>query len=171
MQVDTNVSESDVGGIREGDTASFTVDAFPKRVFAGTVTQSRQSPQTVQNVVTYDAVISVDNPDLALKPGMTASTRLIVDQRTDVLRVPNQALRYAPGGLAGAQGSAASVEQPTRLWVLRDGQPVALAVVLGLDDENFTEIVTGDLHPGDQVVTGEERSATARQAGQPQLRS
>ena len=82
MQVDTNISESDIGGIEEGNKASFTVDAFPDRAFAGTVTQVRQSPQTVQNVVTYDAVVSVDNKDLALKPGMTASTRITIDQRT-----------------------------------------------------------------------------------------
>src|SRR5664279_6445750 len=101
MQVDTNVSESDIGGITDGDKAIFTVDAFPKRSFEGTVIQVRQSPQTVQNVVTYDVVVSVDNADLALKPGMTAANRIITDQRSDVLRVPSQALRYAPA-TAGA---------------------------------------------------------------------
>ena len=87
MEVDTNSSESDIGGIKEGEEATFTVDAFPQRVFQGRVTQIRQSPQTVQNVVTYDVVIGVDNSDLALIPGMTASTQIIVDQRNDVLRV------------------------------------------------------------------------------------
>jgi HlyD family secretion protein len=160
MQVDTNVSESDIGGVKEGNKASFTVDAYPTRVFEGTVNQVRQSPQTVQNVVTFDAVVSVDNHDLALMPGMTASTRIIVDQRADVLRVPNQALRYAPGGLESAG------EEP-RLWVLRDGKPVPLPVTVGLDDENFTEIVNGDLRPGDQVIVGEERGASGRRPGLP----
>ena len=101
MEVDTNVSESDVGGMKEGGKATFTVDAYPNHVFHGTVVQVRLSPQTVQNVVTYDAVVSVDNSDLALMPGMTASTQIVIDQRKNVLRVPDQAFRYAPGGLAG----------------------------------------------------------------------
>ena len=108
MQVDANVSESDIGGIKNGNKATFTVDAYPKRVFEGTVTQVRQSPQTVQNVVTYDVVVSVDNSDLALKPGLTAATRIIVDQRSDVLRVPNQALRYVPTGTAIRRREAAA---------------------------------------------------------------
>ncbi|HUH85932.1 MAG TPA: efflux RND transporter periplasmic adaptor subunit [Stellaceae bacterium] len=150
MEVDTNVSESDIGGIKEGDAATFTVDAFAKRVFQGSVTQVRQSPQTVQNVVTFDVVVGVGNADLALKPGMTAATRIVVDRRDKVLRVPNPALRYAPGGLAGAGASP-------RVWVLRDGRPTPVAVETGLDDENFTEILKGDLRPGDAVITGEER--------------
>jgi HlyD family secretion protein len=173
MQVDTNVSESDIGGVKQGDKATFTVDAFPKRSFAGTITQVRQSPQTVQNVVTYDAVIGADNRDLALKPGMTASTRIVVDQRSDAMRVPNQALRYAPGGLAGAAPSEATVPAGTgtssadtasRLWVLRDGHPVALSVSAGLEDESYTEIVTGDLRPGDEVIVGEQRDQSSGQS-------
>ncbi len=92
MQVDANVSESDVGGIKPGNKATFTVDAYAKRTFEGTVSQVRQSPQTIQNVVTYDVVISVDNSDLVLMPGMTAANRIVIDQRDDVIRVPNQAL-------------------------------------------------------------------------------
>ena len=157
MEVDTNVSESDIGGVKEGNKATFTVDAYPQRVFAGTVTQVRQSPQTVQNVVTYDAVVGIANPDLALMPGMTASTQIIVDQRTDVLRVPDQALRYAPGGL----GAGAPAIGAARVFVLRDGAPVAVPVAVGLDDGNFTEIVTGDLHPGDAVVTAEQSASAA----------
>jgi len=152
MQVDTNVSESDIGGIKQGQTADFTVDAFPKRTFEGTVTQVRQSPQTVQNVVTYDAVIGVGNRDLALKPGMTASARIMVDQRNEVLRAPNQALRYAPSGIAKSGEGA-------HLWALRDGRPVPVPVEVGLDDENFTEIVKGDLRPGDLIIVAEERGS------------
>ena len=91
MQVDANVSESDIGGIKNGNKATFTVDAYPKRVFEGTVTQVRQSPQTVQNVVTYDVVVSVDNSDLALKPGLTAATQ---DHRRSAQR---RAARSEPG--------------------------------------------------------------------------
>jgi len=169
MEVDTNSSEGDMGGIKEGEEATFTVDAFPQRVFQGRVTQIRQSPQTVQNVVTYDVVIGVDNSNLALIPGMTASTQIIVDQRNDVLRVPNQALRYVPGGLLAVQAPGArtpSSRQP-QVWVLRDGQPIAVTVAPGLNDDNFTEIVKGDLHPGDQVITAESGGQVSGQSGSP----
>jgi len=169
MEVDTNVSESDVGGMKEDDKATFTVDAYPKRVFQGTVVQVRLSPQTVQNVVTYDAVVDFDNTDLALMPGMTASTEIIVDQRQNVLRVPDQALRYVPGGLTGARpGTPAS--GGSQVWVLRNGLPVAVPVVLGLDDGNFTEIAKGDLLPGDPVITAENRGQAGSPSGLPQPR-
>ncbi|MGO9332028.1 MAG: efflux RND transporter periplasmic adaptor subunit [Steroidobacteraceae bacterium] len=167
MEVDTNTSEGDMGGIKEGDKATFTVDAFPQRVFQGNVTQRRQSPQTVQNVVTYDVVIGVDNSDLALIPGMTAATQIIIDQRNDVLRVPNQALRYVPGGLSavGAGGARTPTNKQPEVWVLRDGRPVAVTVVTGLTDDNFTEIVKGDLSPGDQVISAESRGEASAQSG------
>jgi HlyD family secretion protein len=155
MEVDTNVSESDIGGIKQSNTATFTVDAFAKRTFTGTVIQIRQSPQTVQNVVTYDVVVSVDNSELALMPGMTAASRIIVAQRDDVLRVPNQALRYVPGRLVNESGQA-------QVWVLRDGQPVSIPVVLGLEDDSFTEVSGGNLQPGDQIITGEQAAAGGR---------
>lgn len=157
MEVDTNTSESDIGEVKEGQKANFTVDAYPQRVFQGTVTQVRQSPQTVQNVVTYDAVVGVGNLDLALMPGMTASTQIVVDQRVGVLRVPDQALRYMRGG-AGAGGPA---KGPARVFVLRGGTPVAVPVVVGLDDGNFSEIVSGDCHAGDAVITAERGDAAA----------
>ena len=157
LEVDTNTSEGDMGGVKEGDKATFTVDAFPQRVFHGVMTQRRQSPQTVQNVVTYDVVVGVDNSDFALVPGMTASTTIIIDQRNDVLRVPNQALRYVPGGLSTVEtrGAATATSKQPQLWVLRDGRPVVVTVVPGLSDDNFTEIAGGDLHPGDQVIIAE----------------
>ena len=163
MEVDANVRESDIGGIKLGDKATFTVDAYPKRTFEGTVTQVRQSPQTVQNVVTYDIVVSVDNSDLTLMPGMTAASRIIVDQRKDVTRVPNQSFRYLPKSHAGAARS-----DHAQVWVLRDGQPVAIPVVTGLDDDSFTEIVSGDLKLGDPVITA-ELLATAKKAVVPRL--
>jgi HlyD family secretion protein len=96
MQIDANVSEADVGSVEEGQTASFTVDAFTGRTFSGKVSQIRNSPITVQNVVSYDTVIEVNNKDLKLKPGMTATVSLNTGQRTGVLKVPNAALRYRP---------------------------------------------------------------------------
>ena len=161
MQVDANVSEGDIGGVKEANKATFTVDAYAKRDFEGTVTQVRQSPQTVQNVVTYDVVISVNNSDLALKPGLTAATRIIVDQRSNVLRVPNQALRYIPAGTALRQSDQA------RVWLLRDGKPVPIKVAIGLDDENYTEILQGDLKPGETVIVAEQRDAAAAHSGTP----
>jgi HlyD family secretion protein len=152
MQVDTNVSESDIGGISVGNAVTFTVDAFPKRTFQGTVSQIRQSPQTIQNVVTYDVVVGVDNTDLALKPGLTAGTRIVVDQREKVVRVPNQALRYTPSTSSPGRSDQA------RVWILRDGQPVLVQVTTGLDDERYAEIIRGDLAAGDQVIVGEQRS-------------
>ena len=163
MEVDTNVSESDIGGIKPGNKATFTVDAYPKRIFEGEVTQVRQSPQTVQNVVTYDVVIGVDNSDLVLRPGLTAASRIVIDQREDVMQVPNQALRYAPKDLPRSAPSG-----HPRVWVLRNDEPVAIAVTTGLENDSFTEIVSGDIKPGDLVVTG-ERLATARKAVGPRL--
>ncbi len=171
MEVDTNVSESDIGGLKEGNPATFTVDAFPKRTFQGTVSQVRQSPQTVQNVVTFDVVVSVDNSDLALKPGMTAATHIVADQRSDVVRVPSQALRYVPSAVTAS--TAASATNPTasqaQVWVLRDGKPIAMPVDIGLDDESFVEIVGGDVKPGDQTIIAEQHQASARAVPQPRL--
>jgi HlyD family secretion protein len=164
MQVDANVSESDIGGIRQGNKATFTVDAYAKRSFEGTVTQVRQSPQTVQNVVTYDVVVSVDNSDLALKPGLTAATQIIVDQRSNVLRVPNQALRYVPTGTAIRDSDQA------RVWMLRDGKPVSVQVSTGLDDDTYTEIVQGDLKRGDRVIVSEQQGSAAGRSSLPRPR-
>jgi HlyD family secretion protein len=166
MQVDTNVSESDIGGIKEGDKTDFTVDAFPKRSFEGTVTQVRQSPQNIQNVVTYDVVVSVDNSDRALKPGMTAASRIITAQHKDVLRVPSQALHFVPTGVRAPSGKA---DTGNAVWVLRDGKPARLPVTVGLDDDTHAEIAAGDLKEGDQVIVNEQRDST-KAATAPRLR-
>jgi HlyD family secretion protein len=154
MQVDTNTSEGDMGGVRENDRATFTVDAYPQRVFEGKVTQIRQSPQTVQNVVTYDVVIGFDNADLALMPGMTAATTIIIAERDGVLRVPDQALRFVPSGLSKAPEPAAP-DKTARVFVLRDGKAVAVPITAGLDDSTITEVTGGDLKEGDLVITAE----------------
>ncbi len=111
MQIDTNVSEGDIGSVRQGAPVTFTVEAFAGRHFDGTVTQVRLEPQAVQNIVTYDVVVTVGNPQLLLKPGMTANVRIVVDERRGVLRVPDQALRYVPGGVTG-EGEGATAARP-----------------------------------------------------------
>ncbi len=157
MQVDANVSESDIGGLKVGNRATFTVDAFPKRIFEGVVTQVRQSPQTVQNVVTYDVVIGVNNKDLALKPGLTAATRIVADERHDAVRVPDLAFRYKP---SQRELASTAPREGAFVWVFRDGKPVPASMKAGLDDDSFSEVLEG-LKPGDQVVVG-ERAASSK---------
>lgn len=159
MQVDTNVSESDIGRIATGNAATFTVASFPDRQFSGKVTQVRQAPQTVQNVVTYDVVVSAPNPALLLKPGMTASIKIVTSRADKVLRVPEQALRYRPASRTGKE-AAASVGPAAQIWILADGKPRRVAVVTGLVDDSYAEIVSGPLREGDQVIVS-ERAAHA----------
>ena len=172
MQVDTSVAEADVGRLSAGMTATFTVDAYPSETFQGTVRQIRNAPQTVQNVVTYDAVIDVANAALKLKPGMTANVTFVYAQKEDVLRVPNAALRFRPppglaefsggAGRPGGRGNAAgaappprAVETPDRrtLWVMREDKPAPVRVKTGISDGAFTEVVEGALEAGEAVVT------------------
>ncbi len=184
MQVDTNVSESDIGTIRQGQPATFTVDAFPDRTFRGTVTQVRNAPQNVQNVITYDVVIGADNADLALRPGMTANVSVETGRRDDALRVPSAALRFRPRTAGGTPRAAASpgahasrhagtgaatdAAPHARVFVLRDGRPVPVSVETGLSDESFTEVTRGDLHEGDPVIVAAERPPGATTPTRPQ---
>jgi HlyD family secretion protein len=177
MQVDANVSESDIGGVSIGEPTSFTVEAFPDHVFHGTVTQVRQAPQSVQNVITYDVVINAPNPDLLLKPGMTATTRIVTDHRDNVVRVPDQALRYMPGGLPGAAAATAPTASgapnagsdggTAHVWILRDGRPVEIAVTIGLDDDTNAEVAAGNLAPGDRVIVSEQSGNRTPGGSQP----
>ncbi|TLY34759.1 MAG: efflux RND transporter periplasmic adaptor subunit [Nitrospirae bacterium] len=179
MQVDTNVSESDIGGITEGKPATFVVDAYPNQVFRGKITQVRNAPITVQNVVTYNVVIGVDNSDLRLRPGMTANVSIIVASRENVLRVPNPALRFKPtllvkgddkagssqvlaadkrdggrkGSLPGTGGRDAKAK-PTVWQPNPSGEPTAVEVKTGITDGTFTELVEGPLKEGDEVIIG-----------------
>ena len=159
MQVNANVSEADIGLVAEGNTASFTVDTYPERAFWGTIRQVRNSPLIVQNVVTYDVVINVDNPDFALKPGMTATVSVRVAHREDTLKVPLAALRFRP------DKEEDSHVDGKRVWVLgpqKDLRPVP--VVTGISDDTFTELVSNTLKEGDEVVTSfrSTSSATSR---------
>jgi HlyD family secretion protein len=159
MQIHSSFAEADVGQIRVGQAAKFTVDAFPARKFKGVVYEVRLNPTVQQNVVTYDVVLNVGNPDQILLPGMTAYVSITLADKQDILRVPNPALRYNP-----AQQDASKTGQPQRrktdmttrtLYVLREGKPVAVSVELGITDNRYTEIMSGALKPGDQVVVGD----------------
>jgi HlyD family secretion protein len=173
MQVDTNVSEADVGGVKPGQRAYFTVQSYPSRTFWGSVRQIREGPITVQNVVTYDVVIDVKNDDLALFPGMTADAHIITAERSDVLRVPLPAIRFNPEGVAraprgsgqgrensqgrGSGGRSGAGGGRAQIWLLRDGKLVSVRVHTGLDDGTLVEVAAEDLKVGDVVVVNAVR--------------
>lgn len=159
MQVDTNVSESDIGGIRNGQTVDFTVDAYTKRIFSGTVTQVRKAPITVQNVVTYDVVVSVSNPELLLLPGMTANITIVTQRRDDVLRVPLRALAFSPRGHRPSSVRSNQSEYSARVWVENGGRLHPVRITRGLDDGNYVAVLSGDLKLGDDVIVDRARPA------------
>ncbi len=165
MQVDTNVDESDIGRLKVGQKATFTVDAYPGFVFRGAITQIRKAPITIQNVVTYDAVIGVSNPDLKLFPGMTATARIVVEQRENALLVPNAALRFQPSGGAGGAAAGPGV----RTVYTPDGKrAVAVTVRTGPSDARFTAIEEGALREGQLViVAGAAAPASNKTTPQP----
>jgi HlyD family secretion protein len=195
MQIDSNVAEADVGGILEGQRVDFTVDAYPYRDFQGVVTQVRNSPTTVNNVVTYDCVIGVTNADYKLKPGMTANVSVVIAQRDEVLIIPNSALRYHPPENAIVQTNGAAISQTTNspsggngqghhggghghgerqlihtVYLLsgegKDAKLSAVQIKTGISDGISTEVVSG-LKEGDQIVTGNILTGTANAASNP----
>ena len=167
MEIDTNLSEADVGNVKEAMKVRFSVDAFPSRQFEGVVRQVRLNPTTQQNVVTYNVVIDVNNDDLTLLPGMTAFVTLIEAQRTGVLRVPNTALNYRPADAKlAAKNKPADGEHKAKdtkaVYVLRDGQPTRVQIKIGINDNKFTEVLEGDIKEGEPVITEEN---TPRKSG------
>lgn len=186
MQVNTSIDEADIGAIGEGQQVLFTVDAYPDSTFEGYVSQIRLSPEIVQNVVTYNVIIQVSNPQLLLKPGMTANVTILVDHRENVLKVPAGALRFRPpmeGGESSSEGVRAGMPPPgsrppaegstssrprdveragqDRLWILdQQGKPQPVPVQVGISDGSSVEIVSGDLKEGDQVIVGTGNSIT-----------
>ena len=184
MQVDTNVSESDIGGINEGKEATFTVDAYPGVPFSGTIRQVRLAPINVQNVVTYNVVVAVDNKDLRLKPGMTANVSIVVAQRDNVLKVPNAALRFVPPKSEQGEPRQAATKPTTRegggqampvtlgaapqrpIWKQEDnGDLSSVAVQTGISDGSSTEIVSEAVAEGDQVIVGIEQLRGVKKVG------
>jgi HlyD family secretion protein len=185
MELLVDVDEADIGHVQEGQKAGFTVDAFQDRQFPATITQVRFSPKTVDSVVTYQAVLAVDNSDLTLRPGMTATASITTATREDATLLPNAALRFQPpvqarsGGDGPAQPpglfrmfvprgmgapnnpnvAAKSAGATQRIWTLSGGQLQPIQVKVGLSDGQHTEITEGGLKAGDQVVVGQQRTA------------
>jgi len=150
MQINTNVDEADIGKIEVGQVAEFTVDAYPEITFKGKILQIRNAPIVVQNVVTYDVVITADNPELKLKPGMTANVSIIVSTRKDVLRIPNAALRFKPE----SHQDDTAVQKKRCVWIVKNQEPERVEVKTGIDDYSYTELVSGDLAQGQEVIVG-----------------
>jgi HlyD family secretion protein len=193
MEVHTNVDEADVGNVSEGQEVTFTVDAFPARRFTGRVHQVRNAPTVVQNVVTYDAVVRIDNKELLLKPGMTANVQFLVNRKEGVLTIPNMALRFKPpdqkdeaqellrrdqrraaptvgarrtsrvGG--GGSGSARRGGRRVTLYVLSAGEATPVEIQVGITDGSKTEVREGELKENDLVIIGMGTTGTQGQTG------
>ncbi|HJX98289.1 MAG TPA: efflux RND transporter periplasmic adaptor subunit [Chthoniobacterales bacterium] len=187
MQIDSNVAEADVGAVEVGQDVDFTVDAFPTRTFHGKVVQVRNAPITVQNVVTYDTVIGVDNKDLKLKPGMTANVSIIIAHKDNVLQLKNAALRYRPpdatpeprsasaqsgprpGGSPGGQRPSAGARErkPERtVYTLSFNRPKPAQIKTGISDGIVTEVTDG-LKEGDKIITAELSGAASPSSSPP----
>jgi HlyD family secretion protein len=186
IDIYANIDEADVGRLKDGQRVTFTVNAYPNRTFEGSVRMVRLSAQTVQNVVTYTAVIGVKNQDQALLPGMTANLQIVTDEREDVLRIPNAALRFRPAvaAVSPEPRSVAQNDQPprrrarsrdaegqpdegTRGRIYRIGQDGSLQAVnvrLGPTDGTYTEIVRGDVQEGAAIIIGAQRADAAEDA-------
>ncbi|MDP3585416.1 MAG: efflux RND transporter periplasmic adaptor subunit [Thiobacillus sp.] len=169
MQIDSTVSEADIGQIKVGQPVKFRVDAFPDAEYSGAVRQVRLNATTEQNVVTYNVVVNVANPDLALMPGMTANLRVEVETRPDVLRVPTASLRFRPPTDPNAERG--STPRGAAVHVLgADGKPVRVAVKTGISDKAWTEIVSGELKPGDAVIVADLKAQKDANSSMPRGR-
>ncbi len=169
MQIDSNVAEADVGVVVVDQNVDFSVDAFPNQTFHGKVIQVRNAPIAVQNVVTYDTVIGVSNPELKLKPGMTANVSIVISHRDNVLKISNAALRFRPAGSKSAEPKASAsprartnsgggrnrsgeYRSERTVYVLRGSEPTPVQIKTGISDGVYTEVLEG-LQEGDRAVT------------------
>lgn len=165
MQIDANFAEADIGSIRAGQIVHFTVDAFPNKNFQGSVRLIRLNPTNQQNVITYDVVINVENPGQMLMPGMTAYVSIAVAEKKNVLLAPNAALRFRPADAKPRNGMNESGADKRKggfsgkVYVLKKGALVPVTVKLGITDNRNTEITSGDIKEGDELVTGDMQSA------------
>jgi HlyD family secretion protein len=141
MQIETSVDEADIGSIKTNQPVTFTVDAYPDQTFKGNVSVIRNAPTTVQNVVTYAVIVQVDNPDLKLKPGMTANVSIIIDDKKGILRVPNAALRVK---ISDKELTAKAPKGPG-VWILVDKIPLRIPLTIGIRDNRFTEVLSGHI--------------------------
>ena len=160
MRLNVDIDESDIGRVREGLDATFTVDAFPDRTFPAKLYSLRNEPKTTSNVVTYSAVLSVDNAERLLRPGMTCTTTIVAETHRDVLVVPNAALRFAPpvkGGPGADNKKTAGIEgdrrEKQRVFVLKNKVPTPVPVRVGATDGIVSEIASGDIQVGTEVIT------------------
>jgi HlyD family secretion protein len=179
MEVKAAVDEADIGRVRQGQLVTFTVDAFPEERFNGKVYQVRSSPQTSQNVVTYDVIIRTQNPGMRLKPGMTANIEIRAEEKKGVLRIPNTALRFRPERIKNfplpedvkkemeekkkMEGKDGKEGGQVTVWVLKDGHPQRRKIKPGISDNIWTEVVSGDLREGELVITD---ASTVKKKGQ-----
>jgi HlyD family secretion protein len=160
MEVHGKIDEADIGKLRPGQSVRFTVDAYPDRTFAGKVLQIRKASEVVQNVVTYTAVISAPNPELLLLPGMTAELRILVSDTGDVLKIPNQALRFRPEVTNMAperqlEQQASSAGTSSTVWIIgTDGRPAPITVYVGQSDDSGTQLLDGPLTQGQPLIVG-----------------
>ncbi|MDP2682944.1 MAG: efflux RND transporter periplasmic adaptor subunit [Deltaproteobacteria bacterium] len=153
MQVNTNVDEADIGTVKLGQEGHFTVDAFPESVFNGKVSQIRNAPIIVQNVVTYDVIIEVSNKNMELKPGMTANVSIVTARKDNVIKIPNAALRFKPQEQEYANHKSAKQERGSKVWLQGGQQIKPVSIKTGISDGNFTEIMEGEIKEGDEVIT------------------
>ncbi|MGN1125196.1 MAG: efflux RND transporter periplasmic adaptor subunit [Candidatus Gastranaerophilaceae bacterium] len=156
MQIEVNVSEADIGKIKENQEVDYTLDGYPDEVFKGKVSQVRISPTTVSNVVTYTVVVKVDNEDLKLKPGMTANVSIITQKRENVVCVPSIALKFAPT----IKGEIKRYDTQG-VWVLKGSKPVRESIETGTSDDTYTEIISGNIKEGDKIIVGSDGKVVA----------
>ena len=173
MQINANFSEADLGKLKEGQAATFRVDAFAQRQFDGQIRQIRLNPTTQQNVVTYDVVINVDNPDLALLPGMTAYVDIILEQRNEALLLPNAALRFKPE-VSNDKNTAANNDKNkprkgtgenrgmAKVYILEQGKPKEIKVKVGISNGKFTEVLSNELKEGNAVIVNDSQAKNAK---------
>ena len=147
MQIEVNVSEADIGKVKEGQDVTYTLDGYPDTDFTGKVTQVRISPTTVSNVVTYVVIVDVNNEDLKLIPGMTANVSIITDKKEDVLCVPNVALKYTPE-------TSGQKYKNQGIWLLQKNKPVRIDIEQGASDDSRFEVISDKIKEGDLVITG-----------------
>ncbi|MBI5848671.1 MAG: efflux RND transporter periplasmic adaptor subunit [Nitrospirae bacterium] len=171
MQVDSSVAEADIGKIQVGQPVEFSVDAYPDSPFQGTVSAIRNAPITVQNVVTYDVVVKVENPELKLKPGMTANVSIIVSSKKDVLRVSNTALRFRPP--SDKKDAPAKKGKGIGVWVLENEKLKRIAITTGINDGTYTELLSGEIAEGQEIIVeslAKPKSQSQSQSSAPRMR-
>lgn len=165
MQIEVSVSEADIGKVKVGQSVDYTLDGYADQTFRGTVTQVRISPTTVSNVVTYTVIVSVNNDDGKLKPGMSANVSIITSKKENILCVDNSALRYTPKAITGGKKF-----KEQGIWLLRKNKPVRINIKTGITDSDFTEIISKEIQEGDDVITGDlGKKETKNQMGPPRM--